>query len=174
MAAHRHAADQTAQAQPVLLLAPDPAVPAAGAGATGGGSGRDAHAVAYAAARAGRHSEAAAVAAHQEQLALREGGPGSGQALHWGEVRADLAHLAGDYPGATRGWLRAAARSWPTYANASPARPEPSPTSTTGCTPPPRPLPRIAEPRARRGQRFDAPGVTGAAGRRWVGEGGGR
>lgn len=29
--------------------------------------------------------------------------------MHWGQIRADLAHLAGDYAGATRGWLRAAA-----------------------------------------------------------------
>lgn len=109
-AAHRHAAGQAAQARPVLLLDlhPDSRPRAHASDAGGDGGGRGPHAAAYAAARAGRHGEAAAVAAHQEQLALRDGGPRSGQALHWGEVRADLAHLAGDHSGATRGWLRAA------------------------------------------------------------------
>lgn len=49
-----------------------------------------------AAAQQGRHSEAAAMAAVWESQALRTHGPGSEQAVHWMEVRADLARLAQD------------------------------------------------------------------------------
>nr|WP_237551378.1 hypothetical protein [Streptomyces sp. SID8367] len=56
----------------------------------------DPHPALLAAARAGRHAEAAALAARWEEEALRVHGPGSAQAVHWLEVRADLARLAHD------------------------------------------------------------------------------
>ncbi|MER5949591.1 hypothetical protein ABT127_26420 [Streptomyces sp. NPDC001904] len=56
----------------------------------------DPHPALLAAARAGRHAEAAALAARWEDEALRVHGAGSAQAVHWLEVRADLARLAQD------------------------------------------------------------------------------
>ncbi|WP_190109544.1 hypothetical protein [Streptomyces cinnamoneus] len=61
-----------------------------------------------AAAQAGRHNEAAAMAAAWEQQALRRYGPHSPQAGLWIEVRADLARLAGDHPRAAELWMSAA------------------------------------------------------------------
>lgn len=61
-----------------------------------------------AAAHAGRHNEAAAMAAAWEQQALRRHGPHSPEACLWIEVRADLARLAGDHPRAAELWLSAA------------------------------------------------------------------
>lgn len=52
-----------------------------------------------------RHSDADALAAHHEQASLRAYGPASEQALHWTEVRADLAMLAGDPVRSCRAWL---------------------------------------------------------------------
>ncbi|MER6913455.1 hypothetical protein ABT354_17455 [Streptomyces sp. NPDC000594] len=76
------------------------AAPPPVAGAAPGGYGEapptDPHPAILAAARAGRHTEAAAAAAAWEQQELRTYGPGSPQALHWLEVRADLARLAGE------------------------------------------------------------------------------
>ena len=69
----------------------------------------DPHAAISAAVQAGRHSEAAALAAQWEQSALRAHGPGSEQVLHWMEVRADLAMFAGDAEGSCRIWLAVAA-----------------------------------------------------------------
>ncbi|WP_344093743.1 hypothetical protein [Streptomyces stramineus] len=70
-----------------------------------------------AAARAGRHNEAAAMAAAWEQQALRRHGPASPEAGLWTEVRADLARLAGDHARAAELWMTAAharlARSGP-------------------------------------------------------------
>ncbi|MEU1630631.1 hypothetical protein ABZ746_36195 [Streptomyces sp. NPDC020096] len=60
------------------------------------------------AARAGRHTEAAAIAAAWEQAALRAAGPSSAEAVHWVEVRADLAMLAHDTGRACELWLTAA------------------------------------------------------------------
>ncbi|GAA1915026.1 hypothetical protein [Streptantibioticus ferralitis] len=60
------------------------------------------------AARAGRHTEAAAIAAAWEQAALRAAGPSSAEAVHWVEVRADLAMLAQDTGRACELWLTAA------------------------------------------------------------------
>ncbi|WP_328334978.1 hypothetical protein [Streptomyces sp. NBC_00455] len=68
----------------------------------------DPHPAILSAARAGRHTEAAAAAAAWESEALRAYGPGSAQALHWLEVRADLAHLAGDAGRSCELWLMAA------------------------------------------------------------------
>ncbi|MCC3769830.1 hypothetical protein K6I34_002171, partial [Streptomyces sp. UNOC14_S4] len=61
-----------------------------------------------AAARAGRHNEAAAMAAAWEQQALRRYGPSSPEAGLWMEVRADLARLAGDHARAAELWMAAA------------------------------------------------------------------
>lgn len=65
----------------------------------------DPHAAITAAAQAGRHDEAAALAARWEQEAVRTRGAASEEALHWAEVRADLAMLAGDPVGSCRIWL---------------------------------------------------------------------
>ncbi|PJE97888.1 hypothetical protein CUT44_01050 [Streptomyces carminius] len=66
--------------------------------------------VIWEAAQAGRHNEAAAMAAAWEQHAMRRHGPNSAEAVHWAEIRADLARIAENYPQATRLWI-AAARS---------------------------------------------------------------
>ncbi|MER7338704.1 hypothetical protein ABT403_12720 [Streptomyces sp. NPDC000075] len=61
-----------------------------------------------AAARAGRHDQAEALAASWEGWTVRTYGPGSAQATHWLEVRADLAHLAGDAARSCELWMAAA------------------------------------------------------------------
>ncbi|MFJ8887781.1 hypothetical protein ACIRJR_30850 [Streptomyces sp. NPDC102402] len=61
-----------------------------------------------AAAGAGRHSEAAALASMWEEWALRTHGAGSAQAVHWLEIRADLARLAGDPARSCELWMSAA------------------------------------------------------------------
>ncbi len=48
------------------------------------------------------------LAAHYEQTALRAHGPASEEALHWIEVRADLAMMAGDPVRSCRAWLMVA------------------------------------------------------------------
>ncbi|MFE0426518.1 hypothetical protein ACFW15_29850, partial [Streptomyces sp. NPDC058953] len=68
----------------------------------------DPHPAILAAAQAGRHGEAAAVAAAWEQRELRAYGPRSPQAVHWLEVRADLARLAGDPALSCELWMTAA------------------------------------------------------------------
>ncbi|MET9800212.1 hypothetical protein [Streptomyces sp. NPDC006368] len=60
------------------------------------------------AAAAGRHRDAAAAAEAWEQQALRTYGPGSPQAIHWLEVRADLARLGGDPARSCELWVAAA------------------------------------------------------------------
>ncbi|MGD9486062.1 hypothetical protein WDH52_22920 [Streptomyces sp. TRM70308] len=65
------------------------------------------HYAIYAEAQAGRHSAAMALAAGQELAALRSHGARSEEAVHWLEVRADLARLAGTWAEAARGWLDA-------------------------------------------------------------------
>jgi hypothetical protein len=72
-------------------------------------SAQDPHDAIYQAAREGRHGEAATIAAAWETAALRTSGPHSQQAIHWVEVRADLAHQAGDPARACTLWLQAAA-----------------------------------------------------------------
>ncbi|MFJ8659957.1 hypothetical protein [Streptomyces sp. NPDC093795] len=69
---------------------------------------QDPHPAILAAAMAGRHGEAAAVAAAWEREALRGHGPRSVEAVHWTEVRADLARLAGDPARSCELWLAAA------------------------------------------------------------------
>ncbi|MES4902639.1 MULTISPECIES: hypothetical protein [unclassified Streptomyces] len=68
----------------------------------------DPHAAILEAAHAGRHSEAASMAAAWEQEALRSAGPRSGEAIHWLEVRADLARLADDPARACELWMSVA------------------------------------------------------------------
>ncbi|MFE6775802.1 hypothetical protein [Streptomyces sp. NPDC057702] len=87
----------------------DPGPPPAYApGPAGGTVVHDPHGAILEAAHAGRHSEAAAMAAAWEQEAFRSAGPDSPQALHWLEVRADLARLAGDPARACELWMAAA------------------------------------------------------------------
>ncbi|GGW53988.1 hypothetical protein GCM10010503_34030 [Streptomyces lucensis JCM 4490] len=69
------------------------------------GSAVDAHAAISAAVRAGRHGEADTIAARHELAAVRAHGPASEDALHWSEVRADLAMFAGDAARSCRAWL---------------------------------------------------------------------
>ncbi|MCH6158976.1 hypothetical protein [Streptomyces marispadix] len=66
------------------------------------------HDAIYQAAGEGRHGEAATMAAQWETAALRAWGPHSRQAVHWVEVRADLAHRAGEPARACTLWLQAA------------------------------------------------------------------
>ncbi|MGW1168657.1 hypothetical protein [Streptomyces sp. NPDC001153] len=83
--------------RPPFAVEPDPR-------ATGG----DPHAAISAAVRDGRHGEADALAARHEQLAVRAHGAASDEALHWAEVRADLAMFAGDAVRSCRAWLAVA------------------------------------------------------------------
>ncbi|MER5972546.1 hypothetical protein ABT112_22900 [Streptomyces sp. NPDC002055] len=103
-----------------------PAYPRAGSGAASPGTGvpvqapapvqhpprpaadPDPHPAILAAAREGRHGEAAAMAAAWEQQALRLYGAASAEAVHWLEVRADLARLAGDFVRSCELWTAAA------------------------------------------------------------------
>ncbi|WP_406055043.1 hypothetical protein [Streptomyces sp. NBC_01077] len=98
---HAESAAHAASTAPEsFLLAPAPApAPAAE---------QDPHPAILAAAMAGRHGEAAAVAAAWESEALRRHGPRSAEAVHWTEVRADLARLAGEPARSCELWLTAA------------------------------------------------------------------
>ena len=68
----------------------------------------DPHAVIAAAVQAGRHRDADALAARHERAAAHAYGPASEDALHWTEVRADLAMFAGDPVRSCRAWLTVA------------------------------------------------------------------
>ncbi|WP_051844572.1 hypothetical protein [Streptomyces globisporus] len=94
----------------VTRPAPLPVTPPAPvpAGADGPAAVEDPHPAILAAAMAGRHGEAAAVAAAWEHEALRRHGPRSMEAVHWTEVRADLARLAGEPARSCELWLAAA------------------------------------------------------------------
>ncbi|MET8950432.1 hypothetical protein ACWEO4_05110 [Streptomyces sp. NPDC004393] len=70
---------------------------------------QDPHTALAAAVQDGRHAEAEALAERWEQTALREHGAGSEEVLHWTEVRADLAMLAGDPGRSCETWLAVAA-----------------------------------------------------------------
>ncbi|MFF9839699.1 hypothetical protein [Streptomyces sp. NPDC013740] len=72
------------------------------------GTGDDPHPAILAAAMAGRHGEAAAMAAAWESEALRRHGPRSREAVHWVEVRADLARLAGEPARSCELWIAVA------------------------------------------------------------------
>ncbi|GAB2470323.1 hypothetical protein [Streptomyces incanus] len=69
----------------------------------------DPHTVITEAVRSGRHADAHALAARYEQSAALAHGPASEEALHWAEVRADLAMLAGDAALSCHIWLTVAA-----------------------------------------------------------------
>ncbi|MGW2227059.1 hypothetical protein [Streptomyces formicae] len=72
-------------------------------------SDMDPHAAITAAVEAGRHGEAASLAAAWEQTALRMHGPGSAEVIHWMEVRADLQRFAGEPARSCETWLAVAA-----------------------------------------------------------------
>ncbi|MGW0687584.1 hypothetical protein ACWD2L_29980 [Streptomyces sp. NPDC002754] len=76
-------------APPMPTVAPAAAAPAPTAPAA-----PDPHALLLAAVQAGRHGEAASIAAAWEGEALRVHGMRSSEVVHWMEVRADLARLA--------------------------------------------------------------------------------
>ncbi|MER6707704.1 hypothetical protein [Streptomyces fumanus] len=69
----------------------------------------DPHTLIAAAVKAGRHAEADALAARHERAAGQAHGSASEAALHWTEVRADLAMFAGDPVRSCRAWLTVAA-----------------------------------------------------------------
>ncbi|WP_327658849.1 MULTISPECIES: hypothetical protein [unclassified Streptomyces] len=94
----------SAPAPPSPAAAPAPAapaippMPATAPAAPAQPAEPDPHALLLAAVQAGRHGEAASIAAAWEGEALRVHGMRSSQVVHWMEVRADLARLA-DEPG---------------------------------------------------------------------------
>nr|WP_202121704.1 hypothetical protein [Streptomyces sp. BA2] len=129
---HQHVAAQTVEegATDVVLLSADPAA-AFTAGGLGGmpgampnnrapvpvqqqgvqpsmaprTAGADPHAAITKAVEAGRHGEAAAMAAAWEQEALRTYGPSSPEVVHWMEVRGHLAIFAKDPGRSCEIWL---------------------------------------------------------------------
>ncbi|UIX32523.1 hypothetical protein [Streptomyces sp. GQFP] len=68
----------------------------------------DPHTFITSAVQAGRHGDADALAAQWEQAAYLSHGAASEEALHWTEVRADLAMFAGDPARSCRAWLAVA------------------------------------------------------------------
>lgn len=72
------------------------------------GADTDPHADIATAVQSGRHADADALAARHEQAAVHTHGRTSEQALHWSEVRADLAMFAGDAERSCRTWLAVA------------------------------------------------------------------
>ncbi|GHG09090.1 hypothetical protein ACFFSH_14045 [Streptomyces filamentosus] len=83
-------------------------IPAAAPEASAAPAAHDPHPAILAAATAGRHAEAAEMAAAWERDALRRFGPRSQEAVHWMEVRADLARLAGEPARSCELWLAVA------------------------------------------------------------------
>ncbi|MFF9122582.1 hypothetical protein ACF09J_04645 [Streptomyces sp. NPDC014889] len=69
----------------------------------------DPHTAIAACVRSGRHGDADALAARWERAAALAHGAASEDALHWAEVRADLAMFAGDAARSCRAWLTVAA-----------------------------------------------------------------
>ncbi|WP_405585848.1 hypothetical protein [Streptomyces sp. NBC_01092] len=89
--------------QTVVLSAPSiPPLPAHNPAPT------DPHTAITAAVQSGQHGDADTLAAREEQVAMRAHGHASQEALHWSEVRADLAMLAGDPVRSCRTWLTVA------------------------------------------------------------------
>lgn len=98
-----------ASAGPMVMDAPTPPAPPAGTAATGPRpAAADPHGDISAAVRDGRHADADVLAARYEEDAVRAYGAASDEALHWAEVRADLAMFAGDTVRSCEGWLRVA------------------------------------------------------------------
>ncbi|MEV7732153.1 hypothetical protein AB0O75_08625 [Streptomyces sp. NPDC088921] len=90
---------------------PRPQTPPEGvppAGLVGPPQPQDPHVQITAAVQAGRHQDADALALAHEQAATRAHGVASEQALHWAEVRADLAMFARDSARSCRIWLTVA------------------------------------------------------------------
>ncbi|MFI5976462.1 hypothetical protein [Streptomyces sp. NPDC051452] len=85
-----------------------PRPPSRPAGTAAGPPPVDPHAALSAAVQAGRHTDADALAAGYELAAVRAYGAASEDALHWTEVRADLAMFAGDPVRSCRAWLAVA------------------------------------------------------------------
>ncbi|MGY1998381.1 hypothetical protein ACR31U_18675 [Streptomyces rochei] len=109
---HRPPADQLHQ-QALARLAAEAAANGTPAGAdlvlsAPGPVAGDPHAVIADAVRSGRHADADALAARHERAAAQAGGLASEEALHWAEVRADLAMFAGDPARSCRAWLTVA------------------------------------------------------------------
>ncbi|MFI9031166.1 hypothetical protein [Streptomyces sp. NPDC053560] len=86
---------------PIPVVAAIPPVP-------GAAPVEEPHHAVFAAAAAGRHGEAAAMAAAWEQAALRSHGPVSPEAVHWIEVQAELARQAEEPVRASGLWMRSA------------------------------------------------------------------
>lgn len=100
-AASRATAPEAFHLAPAPVVVPAPAAPVPVVA-------QDPHPAILAAAMAGRHGEAAGLAAAWESEALRHHGPRSAEAVHWTEVRADLARLAGEPARSCELWLAAA------------------------------------------------------------------
>ncbi|GHD39369.1 hypothetical protein [Streptomyces galbus] len=95
---------------PAVPAAPVPTVAAAvpATRASASGAAPDPHTAISAAVQDGRHREADELAARWERQAREAHGDGSDEALHWAEVRADLAMFAGDAERSCRTWLTVA------------------------------------------------------------------
>ncbi|WP_405628530.1 hypothetical protein OG933_21735 [Streptomyces sp. NBC_00016] len=101
-----------ASATPATSAAPAapgvPGVPGVSAAPAAPGIPADPHVAISTAVRDGRHGDADVLAARLEQAAAVSWGVGSEEALHWGEVRADLAMFAGDAERSCRTWMAVA------------------------------------------------------------------
>ncbi|GGU12592.1 hypothetical protein [Streptomyces violascens] len=104
---HAYAADRVGPGD-ALYLAMDGVPPDPPPRQSAPPAGADPHPAILAAAAAGRHGEAASMAAMWESEALRAYGPGSLEAIHWLEVRADLARLAGEPARSCEWWMACA------------------------------------------------------------------
>ncbi|MFJ4617686.1 hypothetical protein [Streptomyces sp. NPDC088812] len=91
--------DVTPDGAPPVAAAPDSASPV---------PDDDPHAAITTAVQSGQHTDADALAARCERAAAAAHGPGSQEALHWTEVRADLAMFAGDAERSCRTWMAVA------------------------------------------------------------------
>ncbi|MFF2193550.1 hypothetical protein [Streptomyces sp. NPDC058157] len=106
---HAQAAAQVGSGEELFLArgAVEDVVPTAGGSSGAVEVGGDPLPGILAAAWAGEHERAAALAVEWEGRAARTYGAGSVQAIHWLEVRADLAHLAGDAARSCELWMAA-------------------------------------------------------------------
>ncbi|MFE4858558.1 hypothetical protein [Streptomyces sp. NPDC056670] len=108
---HAYAADRAGHENARYLAydgTPAGAGPAQDRAPSGPPAQADPHPAILAAAHAGRHGEAASMAAVWESEAMRLYGPGSLEAVHWLEVRADLARLAAEPARSCELWMAAA------------------------------------------------------------------
>ena len=93
---------------PPVAEVPAPRTETAPAPSPAAAADNDPHRAISEASQAGRHTEAAAIAAAYEQVALRTHGAQSTEVAHWIEVRAFLAHQENDPDRACQLWLQAA------------------------------------------------------------------